>query len=187
MPRPPRRTPVNRSRFAILGALTIAPMSGYDLRRFFEENLAFLWSESYGQIYPILRDLKAEGLVEEAPPEAGAGRRREYRITPAGRTALADWIAAPVTFVPGRIEILLKLFFARQAAPGTAEAHIAAFRAEHRERLARYAAVEERLRTELAAFPDNVYWRMTLAYGRLGSEAMLAWCDEAERLLRDAR
>ena len=52
-----------------LGALTLRPMSGYDLRQFFSENLAFFWSESFGQIYPMLHALEAEGLV--APARGG--------------------------------------------------------------------------------------------------------------------
>ena len=48
----------SRSRYAVLGALTIAPMSGYDLRAFFDQSVRFFWNESYGQIYPELRRLR---------------------------------------------------------------------------------------------------------------------------------
>lgn len=181
MPPSPRPRDVNRSQYAILGALTLGPMSGYDLRRFFEENLGFFWSESYGQIYPILRTLEAEGLV--VPDADASGRRRPYRITDAGRAQLRDWLQHPAAIEVGRIEILLKLFFVGQAPAGTAEAHLARFRAMHEARLQVYAAVAHRLATELADEADVRYWRVTLAYGRRFSEAMVAWCDEALQVL----
>ncbi|MCU0627364.1 MAG: PadR family transcriptional regulator [Gemmatimonadaceae bacterium] len=175
---------INRSRYAILGALTHGARSGYDLRRFFEDNLGAFWRESYGQIYPILRALEADGAVERAPD--ASGRRKPYRITDAGRRELADWLAQPVTVEVGRVEILLKLFFISRAPAGTAQAHLRAFRAQHTARLAHYDAVTARLDGELADEPDVPYWRMTLAYGRQLSRAMLAWCDEAEGMLAEA-
>lgn len=184
MPTNPPPGDINRSRYAILGALTHGARSGYDLRRFFEDNLGSFWRESYGQIYPILRKLEAEGYVERAA-EVSA-RRKPYRLTDAGRTALSDWLEQPITLEVGRVEILLKLFFISRAPAGTAQAHLRAFRAEHATRLDRYDAVARRLDGELSHEPDIRYWRVTLAYGQQLSRAMLAWCDEAERMLRDA-
>ncbi len=184
MPAPARVRDENRSRYAILGALTLGPKSGYDLRQFFARNLGFFWSESFGQIYPILRTLSAEGLVES---NADAGeRRRPYQITEAGREVLARWLAQPPASEIGRVEVLLKLFFAGEAPPGVAHAHLQVVRAEHVQRLAQYEQVARRLDTELASRDEVVYWRVTLDYGRRVSEALVAWCDAADQALRDA-
>lgn len=173
----------NRSRYAILGALALRPMSGYDLRGFFTRNLAFFWRESYGQIYPMLRSLVADGAVEPVPDGAG-GRRKPYRITTRGRTELATWLATPVAPEIGRVEILLKLFFARHGDPRDMAAHLAVFETEHRARLAQYAAVEARLAGELASMPDVEHWRAAVSYGRHVSAALLAWSAETRlRLL----
>jgi PadR family transcriptional regulator, regulatory protein AphA len=181
---PARVRDENRSRYAILGALTLGPKSGYDLRQFFARNLAFFWSESFGQIYPILRTLSAEGLVEA---DAVAGeRRRPYHITDAGREALARWLAQPPAMEIGRVEVLLKLIFAGEAPPEATHAHLQVVRAEHAQRLAQYEQVARRLDTELASRAETVYWRLTLDYGRRVSEALVAWCDAAEQTLRDA-
>lgn len=183
--------PENRTRFAILGALTVRPMSGYDLKHFFEQGVSFFWAESYGQIYPILKQLAAEGLVapgESAAASPGRGgtptganpRRAVYAITPAGRDVLAAWLAAPAGPPPGRrLEILLKLFFARQAAPDVTRRLVAEFRAQQVALLARYAATESRLRAEDAQDPDLPFWLLTLRYGQRVSEALVGWCDEA--------
>ena len=47
----------SKTRFAVLGILSYGPMSGYDIKKFYEQNVAGFWSESYGQIYPILKRL----------------------------------------------------------------------------------------------------------------------------------
>jgi PadR family transcriptional regulator, regulatory protein PadR len=47
-----------------------------------------------GTIYPVLRSLAAEGLLSSRiVPSYGGPPRRYYRITPAGREALAEWQA----------------------------------------------------------------------------------------------
>ena len=183
----------NRTRYAVLGALTVEPMSGYDLKRFFEQGVSFFWAESYGQIYPILKQLRAEGLVADADGERGGAkaragpahpRRAVYAITPAGRAALARWLAEPAEPQAGRrLEILLKLFFARQGGPGAAARLVADFRAHHAALLATYAATEARLRADHAAHPDLPFWLLTLSYGQYVSRALVAWCDDAARTL----
>jgi DNA-binding PadR family transcriptional regulator len=185
--------PENRTRYAVLGALTVKPMSGYDLKRFFEEGVSFFWAESYGQIYPILKQLRAEGLVADATGEAGAAsaragpahpRRAVHAITPAGREALARWLAEPAEPQGGRrLEILLKLFFARQGGPDVAARLVADFRAHHAGLLATYAATEARLRADHATHPDLPFWLLTLSYGEHVSRALVAWCDAAPRTL----
>ena len=170
----------NRSQYAILGALTVAPMSGYDLKQFADESVRHFWAESFGQIYPMLRRLEADGLVERQPAPAATGRERiVYGITDAGREALVRWVTEPARHEVGRVEVLLKLFFARNAPPGTAAHLLRAFRAEHVARLERYTAEDRRLRVERGSFADLPYWLATLSYGRHVSRALVAWCDES--------
>jgi len=155
-------------------------MSGYDLKQFADESVRHFWAESFGQIYPILRRLEADGLVERQPGPPASGRERiVYAITDAGRAALVRWLGEPARHEVGRVEVLLKLFFARNGPPGTAERLLRGFRAEHEARLERYAAVDRHLRAERGEYPDLPYWLATLSYGRHMSHALVAWCDES--------
>src|SRR5690242_10382811 len=105
--------------YAVLGMLSLAPMSGYDIRKESEQSIGYFWSESYGQIYPALRDLKAQGLIRRRPGPRGGGRDRHvYEITERGREALAAWRAEPPRDMPLRNELLLKLFFGRAGEDG---------------------------------------------------------------------
>jgi PadR family transcriptional regulator, regulatory protein AphA len=175
----------NRTRYAILGALTLAPMSGYELKRFADESVAHFWAESYGQIYPILKQLLGDGLIAARPDRRSVARGRTvYAITERGREVLARWLAEPAEHQVRRIEILLKLFFARNAAPGDIVRVVERFRAEHLGRLARYDATEARLRAERGEHPDLPYWLITLSYGRHVSRGLVAWADETLAALR---
>jgi PadR family transcriptional regulator AphA len=178
----------NRTRYAVLGALTLKPMSGYDLKRFADESVAHFWAESYGQIYPILKQLLSEGLISASSAARGRPRSRVvYSITEKGRRALRAWLAEPSQPHVGRIEVLLKLFFARNASPEVAPALVRAFRAEFAARLAAYESKARSLRAEHRGDPNLRYWLMTLSYGRHVSTALIAWADETLAALAKRR
>ena len=175
----------NRTRYAILGALTLEPMSGYDLKRFADESVAHFWAESYGQIYPILKQLVAEKLIAPTTRKRTGPRDRvAYAITDRGREVLRRWLSEPAEHQTMRIEILLKLFFARNAAPGDAIRVVESFRGDYLAKLGRYEGTEAHLRAERAEHADLPYWLMTLSYGRHVTRALVAWADETIAALR---
>ena len=96
----------------ILGLLAVRPLSGYDIKAIVDRSTRFFWAASYGQIYPELRRLEAEGMIvgEDAPN--GGRQRRVYSLTPAGREALVEWLLGPTVTIELRDESLLRLFFA---------------------------------------------------------------------------
>jgi DNA-binding PadR family transcriptional regulator len=177
----------SKSRYAILGALTIEPMSGYQIKELIGRTIGHFWSEGYGQIYPTLKRLSAAGLVRSRV-EAGNGRPDShiYTLTGAGWHELRGWLARPVdSHQPARSELLLKLFFGRHA---TAETNLDHVR-RHRELLvaliAQYEAIEGELHAENDA--DQPYWLITLRHGLHVARASLAWCDETTQRLTQLR
>lgn len=100
-------------RYALLGFLSLKPLSGYDLKRLFDDSVRHFWTADQAQIYRTLGQLADEGLVEvrvieqEKRPD-----RKEHRITKAGVAELEDWLRSPVESVPVREPFLLRLFFA---------------------------------------------------------------------------
>jgi PadR family transcriptional regulator AphA len=97
--------------FVLLGVLAAGgPMTGYDLRGWIAGAIGHFWSESFGQIYPELKRMTAEGLVSAA---VGADGRKPYRITAAGRAALSAWLERQPQPETVRSELLLKLYFGR--------------------------------------------------------------------------
>src|SRR5258708_31701724 len=49
---------------ALLGLLSLGPMSVYDIRQLISQSIGHFWSESYGQIYPGLNRLATAVYVE---------------------------------------------------------------------------------------------------------------------------
>jgi DNA-binding PadR family transcriptional regulator len=162
--------------YVILGVLAWGPSSGYDIKAVVDRSVRFFWTASYGQIYPELSRLSDAGLVKGAEPKSGR-RRTVYRITAAGRRALADWLAEEPQVFETRDEGLLKLFFA-DAAPATAAASLDAKRRYHEEKLKQLRAIEATGRAEGSPL-------LVLRFGIESSEWMVDWCTrEAERLRR---
>ena len=109
-----------RTAYAVLGFVMMGPKSGYDIKQAISRSTSFFWNESAGQIYPILRALEDEGLIERdttSPTSTGKRQRQMYQITDRGQAALQDWIAGPSSDVIVRNELLLKMFFGANVAP----------------------------------------------------------------------
>jgi DNA-binding PadR family transcriptional regulator len=71
--------------------------SGYELKRFFATTPAVAYEPSSGTIYPALRRLERNGLLDaELVLSAGRRRQRRYRPTDAGRAAHLEWLARRV-------------------------------------------------------------------------------------------
>jgi DNA-binding PadR family transcriptional regulator len=170
--------------YAILGLLSIEPMSGYDIRRNLGESLSYFWSESFGQIYPALRRLEAARLI--APVRASVSdrrRRKTYSLTAAGRTHLRTWLARPPKPQPPRHELLLKLFFGRQAPAGACAAHLRRLRLDQEQLAATLAGLERQLKVERAGHPDLRYWLAVLSFGVERAESLAEWSERTLRAL----
>lgn len=175
----------SKTRYAVLGALSIEPMSGYDIKEVLGRSVGHFWSESYGQIYPSLKQLAADGLVTSRI-EAGTGRpdRHIYSLTEAGWKELRSWLARPAeSQKSGRNELLLKLFFGRHAAAATNLEHVHRHRKFLTDLIAQYEAIEAELNAQ--ADPDQPYWLITLRHGLFAARASAAWCDETLAHLSD--
>src|SRR5215472_7142408 len=102
----------NKSRYALLGILSMCPGSGYDFKKLMEQSTSNFWSESYGQIYPLLKQLEQDGLAtHHNEKQEGKPERYVYALTSQGREALERWLTGPVERGVERNELLLKLFF----------------------------------------------------------------------------
>jgi len=167
------------SKYAILGMLSLRPMSGYDIRKTVQESIRFFWSESYGQIYPALKRLEAQKLVERARgAQKGRAGRQVYALTRTGRRELQEWLTRKPQMQPFRNELLLKLFFGRLVPREASEEHLRHFRQRQEDFLRTYRQVEGWLHTEHERHPDLPFWLMTLAYGVHQARALRDWCDE---------
>lgn len=172
------------SRYAILGLLSLQPLSGYDIRQLAAQSIGHFWSESYGQIYPTLGQLVKEGLATRRTERSeGKPDRHVYSVTSKGLEELQLWLKAPIRREKPRSELLLKLFFGARVPVSETMAHVERYRAEHQQLLQTYAQAERQLKKEHSGHPGFPFWLMTLSFGRHRSQAFVSWCDETLKVL----
>ena len=178
----------NKTKYAILGILSLAPMSGYDIKRLTDNSVAHFWNENFGHIYPMLRRMEQESLISrEIQHTAGRPDRSVYTPTDSGRRALADWLLRDPEEQPIRIELLLQLFFAKALPLTVIIEKVKKEMALQEQRLTVYDAIEQHLREADAhqAQADVPFWLITLSFGKHRSRAAVAWCRETiETLVR---
>ncbi|GLZ40775.1 PadR family transcriptional regulator [Actinokineospora sp. NBRC 105648] len=156
---------------AVLGGLSVQPMTGYALREAIRDVLGHFWSESYGQIYPTLSALERQGHVrKEDATKTGAST---FVITPSGTRRLRELLAQPIQVAPPRNGLLLRLYFGRQLGPAACRELLQTALGEAQDALARYAAI--RAEVEAQDVGDRDYWLLTVSAGEHSARAAVAW------------
>jgi len=159
---------------SILGMLSIRPCSGYDLKAEFEKGgAALLSASSFGSIYPHLKRLEQDGLIE-AQEEGSDGRHKKvYELTAQGWQELANWLEQASEYpVPMRDELLLKMLFWGSANKERITL-IEQLQARREESLDLLHYIEDWQRNG-SAFVDE-YNALVFSYMRVRLESELAW------------
>ena len=168
-------------RHAILGLLSIKPMSGYELKKVIDESVAHFWPSDQSQVYRTLSGLVDSGLasrrtvVQEERPNMHV-----HSVTDLGSAELDSWLASPLRTPPTRDPFLLRLFFADRLPPEQIRELLQARRQE----LSAYLATLEAI--AVPAEPADIGQALrltTLDYGITVAEAEIAWLDAAQQRL----
>jgi len=174
----------NKTKYPILGILSQEDLSGYEVKKRIEERLSFYWNESFGQIYPTLKELRREGLLgSERVAQEGKPDKTVYKITEKGMAILREWLEEPVETERLRSELLLKLSFGNHTSTGTIKRHVDDFRESLKEKMKLMEIFERNLREVLEDHPDHPYQLVTVLFGKKTYQAWIDWCEEALALL----
>jgi DNA-binding PadR family transcriptional regulator len=68
------------------------PVSAYAIAAAFAHSPSSYWSGSAGAIYPLVRRLKAAGLLKAEKGQTGKRKHTLYRLTNAGEAGFQDWL-----------------------------------------------------------------------------------------------
>src|SRR5258708_4681319 len=78
--------------YVILGFLVVEPRSGYAIISRLELG-AYRWSASAGSIYPVLKRLEKQGIIDSRIEAVYETRpRKVYSLLPLGEQLLDDWL-----------------------------------------------------------------------------------------------
>lgn len=172
----PLAKPLPSTSYAVLGILSIHPMSGYELAGAAERSITNFWPVSRSQIYSELARLEGMGLVagtdvaQERVPD-----KRVFEITPDGVAAFTAWIAQP-GYEPSRMRLgfCLKTFFGHHMPRETMIANLERFKDENEERAEYLTRVDELLKT----LPEAAFTRATADLGRRMAITAAQWADD---------
>ncbi len=170
----------------ILLGLLQKPLSGYDLKAIFDRSLQYFWPAELSQIYRILKRLEGAGLLRSKMQVSKKGPdRRVYKLTPAGRQSLGEWLASGPQFGDERFTYLAQLFLMGERHDlGQTLCFIRQVRDSLRKRLAEFRIIERDWHSGNEAYPgletdEGFHAHLTLRMGLHRTEAGLKWCDEA--------
>jgi DNA-binding PadR family transcriptional regulator len=167
--------------YAILALVATKPQSGYDIARQMKLPLGYFWQAKHSQIYPELARMQKRGLVEFTQVDQKTRpARKVYSVTEAGKSALAEWVAAPPQERPSNDEIVVKAYSLARIPAASSAALIRSQMRTHDERLGvleqRTAALEARAQTRTAR-AGNRFGEYAALRRAIGIEReYLAWC-----------
>ena len=150
-------------RYALLALLRVGPLSGYELQKLFSESVGHVWHAPDSQIYPELKRMASEGLIEgEEQARGERGHRRVYHVTEAGVADFLAWADTPLAYARVRDPAHLRAAYLESASPDAARDFLLAHAAHHGDLLQRWQAEIDRIRSgehpmvrrRLAAIPE---------------------------------
>ena len=123
------------TRHVLLALLHVQPGTGYELAQSSTMATEPVWAATHSQIYPLLRKLEEDGLVESARGVRGQRLERiVYSITAAGERELREWQEQPVQYLPYRDPFRLWASFVNECSAERAFANIDEHVRRNRER-----------------------------------------------------
>jgi len=172
-----------RINMVILGLLSHEDMTGYDMKKRIDTAISFFWNGSFGNIYPALKELEEDALINSKNASMGGREKIVYHITAKGKKELEAWLKDEQASNELRYETLLKLFFAGGADKGTAIRNIELFE----EKIMQDLKTLKMLCKSLEDYLDNddhLYYYLTASFGVETYEAYLKWCTKAKKMLK---
>lgn len=171
---------------AILGFLSYAPMTGYDLKTVcFDTSVAHFWQADQAQIYRTLEKLAEAGrVVSQMEIQTERPNRRVYSLTDAGRAELERWLRQPQPLPQHREPFLVQLFFADGLDDDEVLALMEQQRALHQQKLAHYRQIPAPPLDTPDLPRQQLFIRLTLEMGLRNEQAYLDWLELAIEHLR---
>lgn len=171
----------SRTKYIILGMLTIEPSSGYEINKRIKSSTSYFWNESEGQIYPALAKCVTDGLATcvGGLSSDNARFRKIYSITEKGRKVLATWLEKEAQNTLIRNEFLLKIFFGGNIENKYVITHLLKFEEEMKKELMALEKIKLKLTTTEKDPAQAKFWLLSAEFGIKSIKANLLWCEEA--------
>ena len=113
--------------------------------------------------------------------DEGKPSRNVYSITQKGKRELIEWLKQPTENTPARLELLLKMTFAKNYPKEYMLKELEQVKQKHIKRLEEYLKIEKALSNDEKTKADYgyPYWLSTLRYGIGDAQFRIKWCEES--------
>jgi DNA-binding PadR family transcriptional regulator len=174
-------------KYAILGFLSWASLTGYELKKMFAESSLLHWSGNNNQIYKALVELHQEGMISlEVQQQESRPPRKIYTITEKGRAKLRQSVLATPEPPQFRNPFLVQLAWADQLEAGELDTLLAQYEEEVGVQLAMAREQQQRNQHSPQRTPRETYlWRMIAENQIAFYERDLNWVRQLRRELGD--
>jgi PadR family transcriptional regulator AphA len=176
---------------ALLGILTIHPMTGYELKQFFDSSVQHFWNAELSQIYPTLKSLEELGYVDKrVEVQESRPNRKIYEITTSGRDEFARWVRAPQPPADLRDPFMIKIFFGTEL-PMEDVLVLLRRQMEEQQKVLAFSetVLREKIRENVKQHDSprhGLFWTLTLEMASAYRRAYIDWCEKSMKLLEES-
>ena len=164
---------------ALLTALLEKPSSGSELAARFDRSMSYYWNATHQQIYRELGRLEKAAWVSSVPVGSVRGRKRLYKVLPAGRRELKKWTGSSEDPQPLREPLMLRIRAEAVVGPTGLRDDIARQLEIHRGRMQTYRQIEARDFSNRRLSRDDRIRYLTLKAGIMLEEFWTNWSQLA--------
>lgn len=177
---------------ALLGILAVHPMSGYEVKQFFDSSVQHFWNAELSQIYPTLKHLEESGFVDKhVEIQENRPNRKIYEITKAGRDEFVRWVRETPPPAGLRDPFMIKVFFGTEV-PLEDLLIVLRRQMEEQQKLLAFSETVLRARIQEGALAHKgmqrqaLFWTLTLEMAVAHRRAYIDWCERAICTLEEA-
>lgn len=178
---------------ALLGLLNYRSMTGYDLKKTFDNTIDFFWSAQMSQIYRELNNLEKKGFVlskieaQEKRPD-----RKVYQLTEEGRNTFLNWLNKFPNQLSqnNRSRFLMRVFFSSKIKLDELSFEITRYKKEKENQLKYLEKVQQGINDyskDKKYKTETFYWELILKKGNKDNSAEIEWAEECLQLIEEKK
>lgn len=176
---------------ALLGALSIRPSTGYDIKKLFDRTVGLVWNADHSQIYVQLGRMEKQGLIrKESITQEGKPNKNVYTVTEGGLKELRHWLCEPPELPDSKDLFMLRFFLFDQVEDSVVRQYLIEGRRLVQERLAGIEKEEARA-TKLLRQGEHekvsMFRLRAAALGQYYYKSYLLWIEETLSMLESGQ
>lgn len=167
-------------KYALLGQLAKRPMTGYELKQFFDQAIAHFWQADHTQIYRTLNALESDNLITSTVEiQETRPNRKRYTLTSQGIQDLQDWLQLSQPAPGFRDSFLIQLFFAQHVETATLMRLLQDQLAQHQAKLNALEATRQLIAQTAYTEAETILELMTLDLGLSIEKTYIDWLQRS--------